>query len=184
MNKTSNYITDMEVWNKSTCLFISFRNYLSWYRIKAVTAGCVWFAWRTNLLLKWRRWDINVVLPKLEMLKLSACIRNTICNSFRGKFAPSYAVGGRPKKKSAQNREKLTPLVRKMSALAQPLPSLSVRTHHRSFLHHKVRTSHLKNPLPLVRKMSALDKPPDYGRLLWIAPSLKFVSLHQHFVTE
>jgi len=46
----------------------------------------------------------------------------------------------------AQNREKLTPLVRKLSELAPPPPSLSVWTHHKlrkiwRFLHQKVRTS-------------------------------------------
>jgi len=58
---------------------------------------------------------------------------------------------------SAQNRKKIDPypLVRKMSALAQQPPPLSVRTHHkfrriRSFLHQKVWTSASEeSPSPL-----------------------------------
>jgi len=64
-----------------------------------------------------------------------------------------------------QNRENLTPLVRKMSVLTQPNDSTLIRADTQkflknlSFLDQKVRTSASAEP-PFVRKMSALDKPP------------------------
>jgi len=80
---------------------------------------------------------------------------------------------------SVQNRKKLTssPFVRKMSALAHPLPfpcGLTINFEKSDvFFYQKVRTSASEEPpLPLVQKMSALDKPPDCGRDLWTAPNL------------
>jgi len=77
---------------------------------------------------------------------------------------------------------KIDPLVRKMSALAQPPPLPPCSCGHTKnfeksevFCSKKCRRPHLKKPpSPPVRKMSALDNPPDWERLLWAAPNLCF----------
>jgi len=69
-----------------------------------------------------------------------------------------------------------------MSALAQPSPPLSVRTHHKfkkceGFFAKKYERPHLKNlPFPLVPKWPHWTTPlPNWGHLLWTAPKRKTV---------
>jgi len=80
-----------------------------------------------------------------------------------------------------RNRKKLIPLplVRKMSALAQPpspFPCEHIINFEKSeFLRKKSAESASEEPsFPFVCKMSAIDKPPDCGLLLWTAPNKLF----------
>jgi len=86
-------------------------------------------------------------------------------------------IKGRPYIRTKSRKIDLL-LVRKISALAQPPPALSVRAHHkfrkiRGLLHQKVRTSASEeHPSPLSAKCPHWTNPlpPDCGRFLWTAP--------------